>query len=348
MGAVLALAAVGLTAPPAQAVAPVTITRNASAVQETTAVLRGRVNPKNLPTDAWFEWGTSPSLGSATPEQPVTGAMRQLVIAPLIGLTPGEEYFYRVVATNEDGTTRGAVLSFQTDGDDPPPPPVCTSPDVYQEGQGASYPDRDGSGSYYVHNNNWNDTAGGNSVVTACDYDDWYAVSDIPDHADLSVQTYINVHRDYLDWSTYWGSPLAPIQSSTFGHVAPRCGGCIWNAAYDVWLGDFDDGNAYSHELMIWTENWNQRPAGSVVGTVQIGGQAYQVWRAGSGDGGILTYLSVETQTSGTMPLAAFFADARARGWTPTTTWQVDYGFEIVDTNGSPQTFTVTDFSIND
>ena len=48
------------------------------------------------------------------------------------------------------------------------------------------------------------------------------------------------------------------------------------------------------------------------------------------------------------MPLSLFFADVRARGWTPTTTWQVDFGVEIVDTNGNPERFDFTDFSIND
>jgi hypothetical protein len=66
---------------------------------------------------------------------------------------------------------------------------------------------------------------------------------------------------------------------------------------------------------MIWTENWNQRPAGDMVGTTTIGGKQYQVWRSGSGDGGILTYVSVTPQLSGTMPLA-ILRRRRARGWT--------------------------------
>jgi hypothetical protein len=204
------------------------------------------------------------------------------------------------------------------------------------EGAGRSFFDESG-GEYYVHNNNWNDTAGGNSVITACDYDSWSLVSDIPDHSDLSVQTYPNVHRDYDDY------PLANIQSARFAGSGPHCTGCIWNIAFDIWIGD-----GFTHELMIWTENWGQRPAGDVVGTTTIGGHDYQVWRSGSGDGGILTYLSVTPQTSGTMPLAEFFADVRARGWTPTTTWQVDYGVEVVDTNGNPERFDFTDFSITD
>ena len=138
------------------------------------------------------------------------------------------------------------------------------------------------------------------------------------------MQTYLNVHRDYNNRA------LSTISSARFAGSGPRCAGCIWNIAFDIWIG-----NDFSHELMIWTENWNQRPAGDMIGTTTIGGKQYQVWRSGSGDGGILTYVSVTPQLSGTMPLAAFFADVRARGWTPTTTWQVDYGVEVVDTNGT-------------
>jgi hypothetical protein len=207
---------------------------------------------------------------------------------------------------------------------------------VINEGAGLSYFEPNGE-EYFVHNNNWNDTAGGNSVITACDYDDWYVVSNIPDHGDNSVQTYPNVHRDYQNRA------LSTIDSARFAATGSRCAGCIYNIAFDIWIGD-----EFTHELMIWTDNWNQVPAGNMVGQVTIGGQQYQVWRSGSGDGGILTYVSVIPQTSGTMPLAEFFADVRARGWTPTTTWQVDYGVEVVDTNGNPERFTFTDFFIND
>jgi hypothetical protein len=43
---------------------------------------------------------------------------------------------------------------------------------------------------------------------------------------------------------------------------------------------------------MIWTDNWGQRPLGKVVDTVTFSGHEYQVWRSGSGDGGVFTYLS--------------------------------------------------------
>jgi hypothetical protein len=213
---------------------------------------------------------------------------------------------------------------------------ACTNPDVIQEGVAASYFDAAGK-EYVVHNNNWNDTAGGTSTIYACNYDNWFLVSDTPDHSDMSVQTYPNVHRDYND------APLTGITSARFAATGPRCTGCVYNIAFDAWLG-----SGFTHELMIWTDNWGQRPAGAIVGTTTIGGHDYQVWRSGSGDGGILTYLSTTPQLSGDMPLAAFFTDVQSRGWNVTTTWQVDYGVEIVDTNGNPEQFDFTDFAITD
>jgi hypothetical protein len=252
----------------------------------------------------------SPEQAAARPIQPIGGA------------------FQKAIRVNSPPPTPPPTL--------PPPGGSCTNGDVINEGAGRTYAEPNGE-EYFVHNNNWNDNAGGVSTIVACNYNSWYATSDTPDHGDLSVQTYLNVHRDYNNRA------LSTIQSARFAATGPHCAGCIWNIAFDIWIG-----SEFTHEMMIWTENWNQRPAGSLVATVTIGGQQYQVWRSGSGDGGILTYLSVTPQLSGTMPLALFFADARARGWTPTTTWQVDFGVEIVDTNGNPERFNFTDFFIND
>jgi hypothetical protein len=216
------------------------------------------------------------------------------------------------------------------------PPKNCTNGDTIKEGVAASYSEADG-GEYLIHNNNWNDDAGGNTVITACDYDNWYLISDTPNHSDMSVQTYPNVHRDYNN------VPLTRITSARFAATGPRCTGCVYNIAFDVWLG-----SGFSHELMIWTDNWGQRPIGNIVDTVTIGGHEYQVWRSGSGDGGVFTYLSTTPQLSGDMPLSEFFKDVQNRGWKVTTTWQVDYGVEIVDTNGNQERFDFTNFAITD
>lgn len=210
-------------------------------------------------------------------------------------------------------------------------PGTCTTRTIIGEGAARSF------GEYLIHNNNWNDNYGGTHVISACSEDDWWVDVNVPNHSDNAVEAYPNVHKDYNDVA------LSTIQSADFAGVGPKCTGCIYNTAFDIWIG-----NGLTHELMIWTENWGQRPAGSQVGTFTAGGHTYNVWRSGSGDSGIITYVSQTDQLSGNMPLAAFFADVRTRGWTPTTTWQVDFGVETVDTNGTTQRFRFTNFEIYD
>ncbi|HEU4948797.1 MAG TPA: hypothetical protein VFT31_16745 [Kribbella sp.] len=214
---------------------------------------------------------------------------------------------------------------------------TCTSPSfsTYSNnnvGDGRTF------GSYYVHNNMWNND-NGQQWLNACNYDNWYVIANQPNDPENAVKTYPNVHKDYAD------APLSRIVSSRFAANSPRCAGCIYNVAYDIWIGD-----GFSNELMIWTENWGQRPAGSLVDSSEwIGGQEYEVWRAPGGQD-IMTFVSKVPQLSGTMPLQEFFKNITARGWIPadSTTWQVDYGVEIVDTNGTNQRFNFTDFSITE
>jgi hypothetical protein len=65
-----------------------------------TCTLEGQVNPWEVPqTQAWFQWGTTPALGSQTPKQAigeVTG-----VSAPIESLYPDETYYYRLAAEDQ-------------------------------------------------------------------------------------------------------------------------------------------------------------------------------------------------------------------------------------------------------
>ena len=72
----------------------------------------GTVNPNGSPTTAWFEWGTSPADGNATPLHLLDAATTAVqVTTALDQLTPGIAYHYRLVATNIAGTssTRDAI-----------------------------------------------------------------------------------------------------------------------------------------------------------------------------------------------------------------------------------------------
>ena len=94
---------------------PAVITLAATSVSSTSAVLNGNVTPNGLMTTAWFEWGTDSTLSSFTAigSQPAgSGTTSQLVTVPLGGLATGTIHYYRVVASNSTGVSRGVIVGF--------------------------------------------------------------------------------------------------------------------------------------------------------------------------------------------------------------------------------------------
>ncbi len=88
---------------------PSVVTSTAGNVTATSADLLGTVNPNGRPTSWYFEYGTSASYGSKTPAQNAgagTGTLN--VSAPVSGLQTGRTYHFRLVATSDAGTSRGA------------------------------------------------------------------------------------------------------------------------------------------------------------------------------------------------------------------------------------------------
>jgi hypothetical protein len=145
------------------------------------------------------------------------------------------------------------------------------------------------------------------------------------------------VHKDFS------GSPLISsftTISSSFAHTAPHVG--IYEFAYDIWLNGI--ASSGSTEVMIWTDNYNQVPSGSSQETVSFDGQSYNVYKAGS----YIAFVDTNNVTSGTVNLLSFFNHIIAKGWIPSnsTVGAIDYGVELVSTNGADATFAVNDFSL--
>jgi hypothetical protein len=95
---------------------------------------------------------------------------------------------------------------------------------------------------------------------------------------------------------------------------------------------------------MIWTDNFNQVPSGSGQETVAFDGQSYKVYK----NGGYIAFVESNNVTSGTLDLLTFFNHIIAKGWIPSTSTlgAIDYGVELVSTNGMDATFVVNDFSL--
>jgi hypothetical protein len=106
---------VGVGAATASASAPGVLTRPATAVGPSSAVLQGTVNPKDKPTAYAFEYGTTTAYGALSPGASAgKGKVDVAVSYPLAGLQPSTTYHFRLVASNDSGTARGADVAFTT------------------------------------------------------------------------------------------------------------------------------------------------------------------------------------------------------------------------------------------
>jgi hypothetical protein len=96
---------------------PSVSTDAATNVATNSADLNGHVNPNWKDTGGWFEWGTSAAMSSysQTPSQFLgSGNNTGTISASVSGLTSSTTYYYRTVAYNVLGTSKGNVMSFTT------------------------------------------------------------------------------------------------------------------------------------------------------------------------------------------------------------------------------------------
>jgi hypothetical protein len=104
-----------MTAPALAAERPVVKTTGTTNITADSATLNGEVNPEGLETKYYFEYGVG-SYEKKTAEFSAgsgTGTLKKSVAVS--GLLAGTTYNdVRIVATNSDGTTEGAAVSFKT------------------------------------------------------------------------------------------------------------------------------------------------------------------------------------------------------------------------------------------
>jgi Concanavalin A-like lectin/glucanases superfamily len=95
--------------------APTATTGAASGVGQSGATVNGTVNPNGSPTTYSFDYGTTTAYGSTTAATSAgSGTTDVTATAALTGLAPSTTYHYRVVATNDVGTTAGSDATFTT------------------------------------------------------------------------------------------------------------------------------------------------------------------------------------------------------------------------------------------
>lgn len=243
---------------------------------------------------------------------------------------------------NDTSASGGKSVRF-VEATTPTPPPAtrtCTNPIFTTSDPNGGW----NNGGYYVHNNMWNASTG--ETLFACAYNNWYV--EATGYTGTSVKTYPNVHKDMPNAFTT-GVPFNNYNTitSTFGALqGPRVG--IYNVAYDLWLNGVGWGGGTT-EMMIWTENFNQRPLGSIKATFTGSGMTFDVWHYNDGDANVVSFVVRTTMLSGNFNLKEMVTWAIGKGYIPPnpSVNQIGYGVEICSTNNTKQRFTFTDFSLS-
>ena len=97
---------------------PVVLTSPAMFVRENSALLNGSVVPGNTETSVWFEWSENPEmtigLNRSVGQSAGSGDGEVYTAYSLTNLVLNKTYYFRVVAQNAYGTTRGTVKLFTT------------------------------------------------------------------------------------------------------------------------------------------------------------------------------------------------------------------------------------------
>ena len=117
-GSIVTLLALVLALPAlaqAQSAKPAVRTGAVADLTAQSATLLGKVNASGARTTYYFQYGPTTRYGTVTPSGVATaGAGTINVTAPIAALAPFTTYHYRLVATNRNGTTRGADRTFKT------------------------------------------------------------------------------------------------------------------------------------------------------------------------------------------------------------------------------------------
>jgi hypothetical protein len=84
-------------------------------VSESTATLRGGVNPRGMETSSYFQYGTGASYGAQTPAVAAGAGTQEIKVSQAVGgLSPNTTYHYRLVASSSAGVAIGQDRVFTT------------------------------------------------------------------------------------------------------------------------------------------------------------------------------------------------------------------------------------------
>jgi hypothetical protein len=150
--------------------------------------------------------------------------------------------------------------------------------------------------------------------------------------------------KSYPDESKSVGRSLSSLShvTSSFRQTIPGSGG--FESAYDIWL------NGTGIEVMVWTStHGGVAPLGSNTGTVTLDGNSWSVYVGNNGSNPTYSFKRTSNENSGTvnlLDLLKWLQNTRHYYSNPTLS-RVQYGFEISNTAGRQETFTINSYSVS-
>lgn len=211
------------------------------------------------------------------------------------------------------------------------------------------------NGAPWVVQDIWNPSANWQQTLNATDAGDWSVTASMA-AGNKAVVSYPDT-QDTLTLPT--GTPaLSQFGSSlisTYSQGDPAGAGQDYEWAYDLWLSP-QNGPAWQNDLevMVWTDNHGQTPAGSDSGRVYTApdGTQYEVWlRSGASNVssyGTISLVRKANAQSGTVDLDSVVGWLKSSGMVAASASydQIDYGLEICSTGGASLTYPLTGYTL--
>jgi hypothetical protein len=125
---------------------------------------------------------------------------------------------------------------------------------------------------------------------------------------------------------------VSSISSATSSINYTFVSGATYDAAYDIWLDPSPKKDGVNQqEIMIWFNRQGSiQPIGSSVGSANIGGRTWDVWRGGNGSNQVVSYVASSPISSWSFSVLDFINDTKNRG-AITSSWyltSIQAGFE--------------------
>ena len=200
----------------------------------------------------------------------------------------------------------------------------------------------------------WQNKSVGSQKLTASAPDNWNVLASMP-AGNTSVVSYPDVRNDYTPGSHPTALSSFPTLATTFSQVDPTGTGQDYEWAYDIWLASTSQPSWQAdQEIMLWTDNHGQRPAGndSGISYTDPGGVKWEVWTWAGSNTVSSSYQTVSlvrssNEASGSLDLASVIAWLESSGYTSTSAGidQVDYGLEICSTGGTVLQYALTSYT---